>query len=73
MATNTQQQISVTDLDVPQLADVRRQLDEVCPRPPRRSPLSQLIGTAGVDAPLQLVHPAETGSGEIQVMHRQCS
>ncbi|KAF9645250.1 Prefoldin-domain-containing protein [Thelephora ganbajun] len=28
MATNTQQQISVTDLDVPQLADVRRQLDE---------------------------------------------
>jgi len=28
MATGTQQQISVTDLDVPQLADVRRQLDE---------------------------------------------
>ena len=29
MAAGTQQQISVTDLDVPQLADVRRQLDEV--------------------------------------------
>jgi len=28
MAANAQQQIKVTDLDVPQLADVRRQLDE---------------------------------------------
>jgi len=28
MAANNQQQISVTDLDIPQLADVRRQLDE---------------------------------------------
>lgn len=28
MATDAQQQIRVTDLDVPQLADVRRQLDE---------------------------------------------
>jgi len=28
MAANTQQQIRITDLDVPQLADVRRQLDE---------------------------------------------
>ncbi|KAF9781303.1 Prefoldin-domain-containing protein [Thelephora terrestris] len=28
MAADTQQQIRVTDLDVPQLADVRRQLDE---------------------------------------------
>jgi S-adenosylhomocysteine hydrolase len=33
MAATTQQQISVTDLDVPQLADVRRQLDEVRPLP----------------------------------------
>lgn len=29
MAANPQQQVRVTDLDVPQLADVRRQLDEV--------------------------------------------
>jgi len=28
MAANAQQQVSVTDLDIPQLADVRRQLDE---------------------------------------------
>ena len=34
MATDAQQQIRVTDLDVPQLADVRRQLDEVRSRLP---------------------------------------
>lgn len=71
MAANAQQQISVTDLDVAQLADVRRQLDEVRLRSPHGSSLSQLIGTPGVDAPHQLVHPTETGSGKIQVMYRQ--
>jgi hypothetical protein len=70
MATNTQQPVSVADLDVQQLADVRRQLDEVRACPPCRSPSSQLIGTVGVDASHQLVHSTETGSGKIQVMHR---
>lgn len=40
MAANAQQQIKVTDLDVSQLADVRRQLDEVRLRLQRRSPFS---------------------------------
>lgn len=70
MATSTQQPISVTDLDVQQLADVRRQLDEVRGRPPLGSPSLQLIGTTGIDASHQLVHSTETGSGKVQVMHR---
>lgn len=37
MAANAQQQIKVTDLDIPQLADVRRQLDEVRLCSPLRS------------------------------------
>ena len=69
MATSTQQPISVTDLDVQQLADVRRQLDEVRSHPPLRSPSLQLIGIAGVDASHQFVHSTETGSGKVQVMH----
>ena len=73
MAANAQQQISVTDLDIPQLADVRRQLDEVCSRLTCRPLSPQLIGTAGVDTPHQLVHSVETGSGEVQVVYRQCS
>jgi len=72
MAATAQQQISVTDLDVSQLADVQRQLDEVRLCPPCRSPPSQLIGNAGVDASHQLVHPTETGPGKVQVMYRQC-
>lgn len=72
MATSTQQHINVTDLDVQQLADVRRQLDEVRTCLSRGSLSSQLIGTVGVDASHQLVHSTEAGSGKVQVMHRQC-
>jgi hypothetical protein len=43
MAANTQQQIKVTDLDIPQLADIRRQLDEVRLFSPLRSSSLQLI------------------------------
>ena len=70
MAANPQQ-ISVTDLDVPQLAEVRRQLDEVRLCRPGRSSSSQLMETAGADAPHQLIHPTETGSGKVQVLYRQ--
>jgi hypothetical protein len=71
MAVNAQQQIRVADLDVSQLADVRRQLDEVLPVSRRRSPFSQLIKTTGVDASLQLVQSVEAGSGKVQVLYRQ--
>ena len=67
------QQIAVTDLDLPQLSDVRRQLEEV-----RVLPASCLNCAhhhrvlVGTKPPHKLVYTAEAGAGEVQGLRREC-
>ena len=76
MAAPQPQQINVADLDIQQLADVRRQLEEV------NFPLFSRVDSAdsdilvctypGTESPYQFLCPTQTGSVEIQVMSREC-
>ena len=72
------QQINVTDLDVPQLADVRKQLDEVRPTAsPRKARLtlappvspSALHPLIGAHPSVKLIRTATTSAGQVQGMH----
>ena len=75
MASSQPQQINVADLDIQQLSDVRRQLEEV------NFPLFSLVGSAdseihvcthpGTKSPFQFLCPTQTGSVEIQVLSRE--
>lgn len=69
------QQINVTDLDLPQLAEVKKQLEEV--RGTRTSQriatnlldLALLIPRTGTQPPYELVHTAQASSGQVQSVH----
>lgn len=72
-ATPAPQQINVADLELPQLAEVKRQLEEVCSL---RSPRSGLhtdpnFDSLGAFTPDQLFCPTQAGTGKIQIMHRE--
>lgn len=76
MASSQPQQINVADLDIQQLADVRRQLEEV------NFPPFSLVHCAdsdiytftypGIESPDQFVCPTQAGSVEIQVVPGEC-
>ena len=62
------QQINVTDLDLTQLADVRRQLEEV--RRTRMCPFGlPHPSISGTVSPHEFICATEAGAGEVQGMH----
>lgn len=84
MASNAQaQQINVSDLDISQLADVRRQLEEVRGAGPgaavhhlhihhvscARS--RRAYSPAGTQPPYELVHATQAGAVQVQGVHRE--
>ena len=78
MSSPPTQQINVADLDVPQLADVRRQLEEVrLPTLQSRvayehgCSLDPVHATAGAHPSSELVHAAATGAGQVPLVHRE--
>ena len=75
MASQSQpQQINITDLELPQLAEVKKQLEEV--RSLFLGPVTLLTANdcigEGTEPPHQLLHTVETSSGEIQLVYRKC-
>lgn len=70
MASSSQpQQINVSDLDIQQLADVRKQLEEVYCR--LHLPTDLLNAFAGAKSPDQFLRPAQAGPVKIQVLSRE--
>jgi hypothetical protein len=72
MASSQPQQVNVADLELPQLADVKRQLDEVriLAATPLRQRLNAFLRT-GTHPPYQLVRAAQAGPGKVQSMRRE--
>ena len=69
------QTINVGDLDLAQLADVRRQLEEVrfyrlCIHTTQMSnaKLASLLVSLGTYPPYELVHAAEAGASKVQIL-----
>jgi hypothetical protein len=62
------QQINVSDLELPQLADVRKQLDDVLKSVLgyRDSPV--LISPAGAHAPYEFIRAAQAGAIKIRIL-----
>jgi len=63
------QQINVADLNLQQLSDVRRQLEEVACTVRYILCISDCL--AGAEPPHQLVRSAEASTSKVQVMHRE--
>ena len=72
-ATPAPQQINVADLELPQLAEVKRQLEEVGSlRSPRSGHHTDPnFDSPGAFTPDQLFCPTQAGTGKIQIMHRE--
>ena len=72
MSANTPQTINVSDLDLPQLADVRRQLEEV--RKCQIPDLNKMFTPkrTGTQPPNQLFHPIKGCSGKVHGMFGEC-
>ncbi len=62
------QQVNVADLDLSQLGDVRKQLEEVRKAIPKVQGCSN-IELVGARPPYQLICPAEASASEIQDLH----
>ena len=71
MAQATPQQINVGDLDISQLADVRRQLEEVSCANMRAVVMDLICAPAipGIEPSHELVRSAQGGGGEVQGVH----
>ena len=67
------QQIAVTDLDLPQLSDVKRQLEEVNGNLFYLRIHSADHSMIGIDPPHKLIYSAQAGAGKVQVMHWECT
>lgn len=67
MASPQQQQINISDLDLPQLADVKRQLEEVGIEPCLFLKLTTKtrLRSAGTQPFNKFLHATETGSSEV--------
>lgn len=63
------QQVNVTDLDLSQLSEVRKQLEDV--RPHNDSLDGDTDLTAGIDTSHQLLRAAEASAGQVQGVHRE--
>ena len=69
MASSQPQQINVSDLDIQQLADVRRQLEEVTSFLSGAAPILNVTsGTKSLD---QFLCSTQAGSVKIQVLPRE--
>jgi len=73
MSTATPQQINVADLELPQLAEVKRQLEEVCTTSLLelsviRKPDPTLLGAFASD---QLFRPTQASAGKVPLVHRE--
>ena len=73
-ATPSPQQINVADLELPQLAEVKRQLEEVCSFGSQGSghPTDQNFDSLGAFTPDQLFCPTQAGTGKVPIMRREC-
>lgn len=73
--TSQPQQIAVTDLDLPQLSDVKRQLEEVGEQLDAAIFCvdHSTIFITGIDAPHKFVHSTEAGPSKVQVLYRECA
>ena len=69
-STATPQQINVADLQLPQLAEVKRQLEEVKPLCSLFKALTEFL-RLGTLAPDQLLRSTEASAVEIPVVHRK--
>lgn len=73
--TAPSQQVNVADLELPQLVEVKKQLEEVGtvlqlqPRFIALNPISASPGTLALD---EFFRPTEAGASQVQVMHRKC-
>jgi hypothetical protein len=64
------QQINVADLELPQLAEVKRQLEEVSSLLDLFS-ISPLTPPLGALTPHQLFCPTQAGPGQVPIVHRE--
>jgi hypothetical protein len=76
MAAAAPQQINVADLELPQLAEVKRQLEEVCASFSPQTLTSIALNThfsvlLGALAPDQFFRPTQAGPGKVPVLHRE--
>jgi hypothetical protein len=64
-------QVNVSDLELPQLVEVKKQLEEVCNWFP--APTLYLIpASSGTLTPDQFFCPTEASAGKVPLVHRKC-